>query len=130
MSFKHHLGAICLCLLLASAAFAEVPQMINYQGKITTPQGALIDTSISMTFAIYTDSIGTDSLWSETQFAVVVEKGIFSVLLGSVNPIPDSVFSGEVRYLGVKAGDDSEMTPRRPIVSVGYAFHSEQADIE
>ncbi len=128
MSFKYFLTAICLCLLLVSAALAEVPQMINYHGKITTPQGTLIDTTISMTFTIYTDSIGTDSLWSETQSSVVVEKGIFSVLLGSVTPIPDSVFTGETRYLGVKAGNDSEMTPRKAIVSVGYAYKAEYAD--
>lgn len=111
-----------------SYTLADVPQMINYQGKITTPEGALIDTTIPMTFAIYTDSIGTDSLWSETQASVVVQKGIFSVLLGSVNPIPDSVFSGEVRYLGVKAGGDAEMTPRKPIVSTGYAYNSDMLD--
>ena len=128
MSFKYFLIVICFYLLLVSAALAEVPQMINYQGKITTPQGALIDTTISMTFAIYADSIDTDSLWSETQSSIVVEKGIFSVLLGSVNSIPDSVFTGSLRYLGVKAGDDPEMIPRKPIVSVGYAYNSDMLD--
>jgi hypothetical protein len=128
MFFRYLLGAICLCLLLVAVSSAEVPKMINYQGKLTTPEGALIDTTIPMTFAIYTDSIGTDSLWSETQSSVLVEKGIFSVLFGCVNPIPDSVFTGEVRYLGVKAGDDPEMTPRKEIVSSGYAFNSDMLD--
>jgi hypothetical protein len=128
MIIKNLLGGVCICLLLISLTYAEVPKMVNYQGKLTTPEGALIDTTIPMTFAIYTDSIGTDSLWSETQSLVVVEKGIFSVLLGSVNPIPDSVFTGEVRYLGVKAGNDSEMTPRKAIVSIGYAYKSGEAD--
>jgi len=59
---------------------------------------------------------------------VAVEKGIFSVLLGSGNPIPDSVFDGNVRYLGTKVGNDPEMTPRKSIVSVAYAFKSLQAD--
>jgi hypothetical protein len=81
-----------------------------------------------MIFAIYPDSIGENPLWSETQSSVVVQKGVFSVLLGSVNFIPDSVFTGEIRYLGVKAGNDPEMIPRRPIVSVGYAYHSKNSD--
>lgn len=119
---------IFIFLFSFSYILADVPQMINYQGKITTPQGALIDTTIPMTFAIYTDSVGTDSLWSEAQSGVVVEKGIFSILLGSVNQIPNSVFTGDVRYLGVKPGDDSEMTPRKPIVSTGYAFNSDMLD--
>ncbi len=123
---------ICISVLFIILSFsfvlAEVPKMINYQGKITTPQGALIDTTIQMTFAIYSDSIGTDSLWSEAQDSVKVEKGIFSVLLGGVNALPDTVFTGEVRYLSVKVGDDSEMTPRKAIVSVAYAYKSEYAD--
>ena len=76
---------ISIFLLCFLHSFAEVPQMINYQGKLTTPEGALIDTTIPMTFAIYTDSIGTDSLWSETQTSVVLEKGIFSE--GSFNNV-------------------------------------------
>jgi hypothetical protein len=55
---------------------------------------------------------------------VTVEKGIFNVLLGSVNPIPDTVFPGDVRYLGVKVGGDPEMSPRKAIVSVAYAYRS------
>lgn len=120
-----------LCALALSVTQAEVPKLINYQGKLTTPQGALVDTTVSMQFSIYSDSTGGDPLWSETQPSVKVDKGIFNVLLGSVNEIPESAFSGSIRYLGVKVADDPEMTPRRQIVSVGYAYKansSNQAD--
>jgi hypothetical protein len=122
MSFKYFLTAICLCLLLVSAALAEVPKMINYQGKITTPAGALVDTSVQMIFTIYDDSTSGNTLWADTISSVSVQKGIFSVLLGSGNPIPDTVFDGNIRYLGTKVGTDAEMTPLKPIVSVAYAF--------
>ena len=117
-------------VLFSTNLFAQVPQMINYQGKMTTPAGLLIDTTVAMTFSIYLDNTGmTAPLWSETQPSVKVEKGIFSVLLGSVNPVPDSVFkSGEVRYLGVKVGTDPEMTPLKEIVSVGYAINADMVD--
>jgi len=103
--------------------------MINYQGKITTLEGALIDTAISMQFYIY-PTIGGPAgyLWAETLSTVVVEKGVFSVLLGSVNPIRNSVFSGETRYLELIIGDGSVMYPRKAIVSVGYAFRSAESD--
>lgn len=117
-------GLLFAVFCFYSLSYSDVPQMINYQGKITTPQGALIDTIVSMTFAIYTDSTGSDSLWSEVHSAVQVEKGIFSVLLGAVNPLSDTVFTGEVRYLGVKVGADPEMTPRKAIVSVAYALRA------
>ncbi len=122
------LTILVLIFSFSSLIFADVPQMINYQGKITTPAGALIDTTVQMVFKIYDAATDGGVLWADTQSAVVVEKGVFSVLLGSGNPIPDSVFDGNVRYLGVKVGNDAEMTPRKEIVSVGYAFKSEFAD--
>ncbi|KPL21263.1 MAG: hypothetical protein AMS23_09570, partial [Bacteroides sp. SM1_62] len=102
--------------------------MMNYQGKLTTPAGALVDTTVGMTFTIYDDSTSGNVLWADTLDSVAVEKGIFSVLLGSGNPIPDSVFPGDVRYLGVKVGTDPEMTPRKEIVSVAYAYKAEYSD--
>ena len=119
---------VILILAFSSLAYGGVPQMINYQGKITDPQGALVDTTIKMVFSIYDDSTSGNILWADTLGSVAAQKGIFSVLLGSGNPIPDSVFDGNVRYLGVKVGADSEMTPRKAIVSVGYAYKSEHAD--
>jgi hypothetical protein len=113
-----------LTLVLFSYSFAQVPQLINYQGKLTKTNGAPLDTTISMIFSIYADSNGTTLKWAETQGGVKVEKGIFSVLLGSVNPIPDTVFNGTLRYLGVKVGGDPEITPRKPMVSVPYAMRA------
>jgi len=115
-------------LFFLHQAQAEVPKLINYQGKLTTPQGAPLDTTVSMQFSIYPDSTGGDPLWTETQASVKVDKGIFNVLLGSVNEIPESVFTGNIRYLGVKVGGDPEMTPRKAIVSVGYAYNSDKVD--
>ena len=129
MYFRCLLVAAFISFLLVSGAVAGVPRMINYQGKITTPQGALIDTIVSITFTIYAGSEGiSDGEWVQEFDSVKVEKGIFSVLLGSNNPIPDSVFDGGVRYLGVKVGDDPEMTPRKTIASVAYAYRAGIAD--
>jgi hypothetical protein len=124
MKSKVIISAVVFILaLFFSNVLAGVPKMINYQGKITKPSGALIDTTVSMTFIIYADPLGMPpSLWSETQDSVRVESGVFSVLLGSVNPIPDSVFDGNVKYLALKVGSDAVMMPLRPIVSVAYAY--------
>jgi len=127
-SVKILLACLVAILIFSTLAYAEVPRMINYQGKITTPQGALISDTFSMVFSIYADSTGGTALWSETQSSVKVEFGVFSVLLGSINPILATVFDGNTRYLGVKVGSDNEMTPRKAIVSVGYAYHSMTAD--
>lgn len=114
--------------LFLSVANAQVPQLINYQGKLTKSGICSLDTTIFMVFKIYIDSTASGYLWTETQNSVKVEGGVFNVLLGSVATIPDSVFNGSIRYLGVKVGSDAEMTPRKPIVSVGYAFRSGFSD--
>ncbi|MGB2696395.1 MAG: hypothetical protein WBD28_00890 [Candidatus Zixiibacteriota bacterium] len=116
------LGLLILIFAFSTLTYAGVPQMINYQGKLTTPAGALIDDTLSIVFTIYDAATGGTALWTETQATVVVEKGIFSVLLGSVNLIPDTVFTGDVGYLGVKVEADPEMTPRKEMVSVAYAY--------
>ena len=122
------LGVVFAVFFFASLSHSGVPQMINYQGKLTTTAGALIDDTLSMVFTIYDAATDGGVLWTETQPSVVVEKGVFSVLLGAVNPLPDTVFTGDLRYLGVKVEDDPEMSPRKNIVSVGYAYKSEFTD--
>lgn len=117
------LGVLILIFAFSTLSYGAVPQMINYQGKITTPEGALIDSNLSMVFSIYDNELDPSPAWAET-LVVQVEKGIFSVVLGGVHPIPNDLFDGTVQYLGVKAGTDPEMTPRKPIVSVPYAMNA------
>jgi hypothetical protein len=121
-------GLLIVMVLGLAAASAQVPDMVNYQGVLTASDGSPIDTTVQMMFRIYADSTTSTYLWTETHGSVNVDGGMFNVLLGSGTSIPDSVFEGSVRYLGLTVGTDSEMTPRRPLVSVGYAFKSERSD--
>jgi hypothetical protein len=107
---------------------AEVPGLMNYQGTLTDGDGVALDTTVSMTFSIYSDSTGGATLWTETQPAVAVRSGLFNVLLGRVNSLPDTVFNDPERWLGVQVGGDPELSPRQRIASVGYAFWSAEAD--
>lgn len=115
-------------VFLSTSALGEVPGLINYQGTLTDEYGVALDTTVSMTFSIYADSVGGTSVWTETQPTSVVSHGIFNALLGGVNAISDTVFKDPVRWLGIQLGGDPEMSPRQRIVSVGYAFHAAEAD--
>jgi len=118
-----------ILLLVAAGLNGQVPHMINYQGILNDPTtGAPIDTTQTMVFSIYGPSNPVVAIWQETQNNVLIENGYFSVMLGSVTPIPPDVFEGDEKYLGVKVGDDPEMTPRQRIYSVGYAFKAENTD--
>jgi microcystin-dependent protein len=128
MKSKLFLTVLGLLLAMITFSYAQVPQMINYQGKLTKASGASLDTTIQMVFSIYADPVTMTALWTETQSAVGVDKGLYNVFLGSVNPLPGTVFNGNTRYLGVRVGADPEISPRKPIMSVAYAYKSVDAD--
>jgi len=105
------------------------PRLLNYQGYLTDTLGnPITNPSVSMSFAIFDAVSAGNQKWTETQPAVVVNKGIFSVLLGSVTPIPDSVFLNSAnRWLQlIVAGQ--VLTPRTRITANGYAYTSTYSD--
>ncbi|HEY3498533.1 MAG TPA: hypothetical protein VGK73_27770 [Polyangiaceae bacterium] len=116
--FGFSFGAAALVPLASRAA---VPPFLTQQGRLFDTAGDPVTGAPSFAFSIYSDANGTDLLWTETQ-TITLDAGYFSTSLGSVNPIPASVFTGQTRFLGIKIGSDAEMTPRQPLTSVPYAL--------
>jgi len=117
---------VCAVLFfLVANTNAQIPQLINYQGKISDDVGPL-NGSFEIKFIIYGSDTGSDEIWSETQ-TVSINDGFFTALLGTVQEIPLTVFDEEIRYLAMQVGTDPEMTPRKKLVSVGYSFRSFRA---
>ena len=104
---------------------ADVPNFIDYQGKLTDDNENPLDGSYSIVFSIYDVETGGTALWSETQGAVDVNDGLFQVTLGSINAMPDTLFNEAERWLGIAAGTDAEMTPRTKVASTPYALYAE-----
>lgn len=125
---KAFFAALLSAVLLSMTALAEVPGRISFQGTLTDAYGVALDTTVSMTFTIYSDSTGLDRLWDEVQPAVAVIDGIFNVLLGSVNPLSEAIFPGAPRWLGIQVGGDPELSPLQELASMPYAFHAAGAD--
>lgn len=122
------LTTACVLLLTAASAQADVPQLINYQGRLTDGSGNPLDTTVAMVFSIYDAPTLGGVFWRETQTSVTVRGGLINVLLGSVEPLHDSVFRFPDRYLGVKVGDDPELTPRTRLLSVAYSHRVSTVD--
>jgi len=101
---------------------ASVPQQISYQGQLTNPSGSPLDTSVAMTFRLYTDSTAGSLLWTEARPSVNVVHGLFNVRLGQVTPLTDPVLNQYQLWLGISTGNDGEMTPRTRLVSVAYSY--------
>ena len=79
---------------LTHAALPTVPQKINYQGYLTDSGGTPLTGAYEMVFSLCDAATDGSCPWTETQ-TVSVNKGIFSVALGSVTPI---TLSFDVQY--------------------------------
>lgn len=120
--------ALVIVVFTYTAAYADVPSQISFQGRLTDSEGQNVsDSTYSVTFRIYDDSTAIDPLWEEEQF-ISTEGGLFTTMLGSVNPIPDSVFDGSTQYLGIQIDGQPEMQDRLPIGSEAYSYHAAYAD--
>ena len=120
---------ITLMLLLSSSlALAVIPPTLNYQGHLTDSSGVPVDGPVVMQFAIYDVATGgTAPLWSVSR-SVIVDQGVFSVELGSSTaPLPPGLFESPL-WMGLTIGTDEQMTPLRPISSVGFSFKAHDAD--
>ena len=108
-------------ILTLGLLLADVPNLIDYQGRLTDDNGDPIDGNVSILFSIYNVETGGTALWFETQDSVDVNDGLFQVTLGSETNLPEDLFNGADRWVGIKVESDGEMTPRTEIVSVPYA---------
>ena len=127
------LMALMLLVYRASAAPGSpptapdaTPGTISYQGMLNDAAGQPINSNTGITFRLYNTPTGatTAALWTEAHTganAVPISNGLFNVLLGSLTPIPASVWSNANVYLGVLVGSDAEMAPREVIGAVPSA---------
>jgi hypothetical protein len=107
----------------------NVPMTINYQGRLADPDGTPIDNTdpgLGMTFSLYTQETGGSPVWSESHTGVEVSGGLFSVRLGSVEPLTTDLLTGDL-WLGIKVGNDEEMSPREKLDAVPYAMQAGMA---
>lgn len=117
-----------LLILAATFAWAEVPTMIGYQGSLSRINGAPLDTTVNVTFALFADSIGGHAMWLETHENVQVSSGAFQTKLGKFNPLTADDFINGNLWLGVRVGNNSEMTPRLRIGATPYAYRTATID--
>ena len=121
MRTKHLFMAILVLLSFSTILSAQVPQLINFQGQLDDANGDPANGVFSMVFEIYDAASGGTAVWTETQ-SVTATGGVFNVLLGSVTPIPLTLFdSGSDRFLQITV-DGNVLTPRRQFASIPSSF--------
>jgi len=134
-----HFTRLVLAAGFAAMVSAQVPQLINYQGRVAVGtvnfegsgqfKFALVNADGTTT---YWSNDGTSSAGSEPSAAVAltVTKGLYSVLLGdatlaNMTLVPATVFSHDDVRLRVWFNDGTHgsqlLTPDQRIAAVGYA---------
>ncbi len=144
---KNILPTALVLAFTASAALANIPNAISYQGRVTDSTNQLIGagtpTDRKIVFRIYDHQTNTNGLlWSEEQ-TVTIFNGEFSVILGlGVNlangeprgPL-EGVFNGPQRYMEITVDDgngtldtnDPPISPRQQITSTAFAMQARVA---
>lgn len=100
-----------------SLPLAQNSETIPYSGSLTDQAGQpAADGAYQFRFTLFADERGGEALWTETQPAVPVQNGAFSVHLGSANPLPVTALQGGAGWLeiGVRGPGESEFTLLAP----------------
>ncbi len=74
----------------------------------------------TLTFRLYTVETGGTPVWTEKQDSVEVVGGVYSVVLGTVNPLTAAF--DQTYFLGISVGPGAELTPRGRLTSAPYAL--------
>ncbi|MBN1754773.1 hypothetical protein JW877_01030, partial [bacterium] len=113
-------------IIISITLVYPVPLEMNFQGRISDTLGVPIEGSRNITFEIYESPAGGARIWFETR-TLSFYSGLFNVRLGEVNPIPASIFDGNVFYLQM-VFEGENLEPRTALISMPYAFRSQLAD--
>jgi|GEM_PF-2821181 hypothetical protein len=101
---------------------AQVPRYITHQGFLTNSAGVPYDTTLSMSFGIYSSITGGTALYSQTLDNVQVRKGVFNVSLGPISSPFDNQY-----YLEITVASET-FTPRTQLTSVPYSLRADTAE--
>ncbi len=115
-------GVLLVVLWSCASAFAAIPRIISYQGKVTDSAGVPVEGAHELTFRIYDAETAGNLLWQETHAGVVVDRGLFSVFLGGVADL--NLSFDDPYFLEIKV-DSEVMAPRQRITAAGYAIKAE-----
>ena len=127
------IGLLLLSSIVSVSSYADVPQLINYQGKLIE-DGAPVAGSRTMTFSIWDNNIGVDpesGLWHETQ-NVAVTDGIYSVEIGFASALPANLYNYDDLFLQVDIQHPTagwqRLSPLMPFDSTVFAIKAARAD--
>ena len=122
LSFALALLAVLGASAWSTVAAAQIPQNMTVQGVLRDATGAPVEGSVDFEFELRR---GTAAVWTERHTAAL-EAGLFTIVLGSDEPIAADLFTGAPVSLVVTV-DGTEMDAI-PLTTVPYAFRAASAE--
>ena len=115
LSFLFFLFTFCISL----SVYAQ--PKLSIQGVIKNSDGSAVeDGGRDITFKLYETDMGGVPVWEETQSGVPVTGGIYSALLGEVEPLTPAF--DVPYYLGVSIDGGNELQPRTLLTAAPTAL--------
>ncbi len=119
---------IVILMACSLVAQAQIPRTFSLQGMLTDAGGnALSNGSHQLRITVYTQSSGGSGTYTETHSAMI-KDGVFSVVVGSVTPIPGTMMFDRKYYAGISVDGGAELTPRTELTAVPFALNAAHAE--
>lgn len=132
---------LAISFALSDAAHADVPVLLQHQGRLLDAADTPVDGTVDLTFSIFEVPVAGAPLWSESHPGVSVSGGLFNTTLGSIVPLTADLLVPSSnglppatieRYLEVQVAGDPPLSPRVRLISAPYAVAASRVsgDIE
>ena len=136
MKKKSRILLVCALALLGQTVLAQVPQIINYQGRIAV--GGTNFNGVGLFQFALVNNGASQTYWSNggNYISAPVNKGLYAVLLGDTSlanmaALPATVFTNSDVRLRVWFNDNVHavqlLTPDQRIAAAGYALVAQSA---
>jgi hypothetical protein len=121
--------AIILIAIPAGVVFADIPRQISYQGFVTDNNDQpLNQLGTQVEFKIFDVPANGSPLWSEGPVAKDITNGALEHYLGSVNPLPDTLFTRFPEIWLEIVVEGEVIAPRTKLAATPYSFRVSTID--
>ena len=122
---------IFLCFLIAPGfIFAEMPRLINYQGRLTDKRSTALSGKHAVTLRLYDAAEAGNLLWEESHQVTLAKEdnGLFTVVLGSTQPFHHDLSFNFPLWLSIEVDAGGELSLRQPLAAAPYALNAGKLD--
>ena len=130
MRWSRLLLAVAIMTSSLSLVLADVPGMMSYQGVLKDSEGQPVEDDVyAIKFTIYNAETEGAVFWESNGFIPIqTQDGLFTHILGSTNPLPDSLSRYGDLWVGITVNLDEELSPRTRLVSVPFSLNAQYSD--